>query len=313
MKKLYLLHGSLGSGKTTLLNKMLSNNFFKKSVVIENEFASFSVDDFLISKNDNSFGTDTITGGCICCTSGQEFMNTLYKLVDLSDVDRIIIESTGVANSIEIIKQLILSEGFESKFEFGANIMLVDALEDDAKELVNNKIKEIKLSDLILVTKSDIADIKKVSKLISIISTVNPNIQKSIKGDFNSASPFVDGFESAVSKKLKSNIDEYLSDDIQDTGANNYYVMKLEGRIDDQKVKSLVDELVENSEINVKRVKGFYHNSDDESIIVNGTKNNIEYLRGKSVLNESVIVIIGANINVQKIENIKSKILNTYE
>lgn len=313
MKKLYLLHGSLGAGKTTLLNKILSNNFFKKSVVIENEFASFSVDGFLISKNDNSFRTDTITGGCICCTSGQEFMNTLYKLVDLSDVDRIIIESTGVANSIEIIKQLILSEGFESKFEFGANIMLVDALEDDAKELVNNKIKEIKLSDLILVTKSDIADIKKVSKLISIISTVNPNIQKSIKGDFNSASLFIDGFESAVSKKLKSNIDEYLSDDIQDTGANNYYVMKLEGRIDDQKVKNLVDELVENSEINVKRIKGFYHNSDDESIIVNGTKNNIEYLRGESVLNENAIVIIGANINAQKIENVKSKILNTYE
>ncbi len=313
MKKLYLLHGSLGAGKTTLLNKMLSNSFFEKSVVIENEFANFSVDDFLISKDNNSFKTDTIAGGCICCTSGQEFMNTLYKLVNLSDVDKIIIESTGVANSIEIIKQLILSEGFENTFEFGANIMLVDALEDDTNKLVVNKLKEIKLSDLILVTKPDITDIKKVSKLISIISKFNPNIQKSIKGDFNSASIFVESFNSAVLKKIKSNIDEYLSDDIQDVTAENYYVMKLEERMKDRNIKNLLVELMKNNEINVKRVKGFYLNSDNESLIINGTKNNIKYLRSEGVFNENVLVIIGTNIDAEKLENLKSKILNNNE
>lgn len=313
MKKLYLLHGSLGAGKTTLLNKMLSNSYFRNSVVIENEFANFSIDDYLISKNEEANVTNTIAGGCICCTSGQEFVNTLDRLVTLPNVDKIIIESTGVANSIEIIKQLILSENYEKKFEFGANIMLVDVLEDEVNKLILNKVKEIKLSDLVLVTKSDITDIKKVNKLISNIGRINPNIEKSVKGSFDNSKFFTDDFKSDVSNKIRNNIDEYLLNETSDTVSDSYYVLKVEGKIFDLKIKSFVNELVKSDQFNIKRVKGFYLNSNNESVIVNGTKNNIEYLKSKDMFGENTIVIIGTNIDSKKIENIKSKILDTYE
>lgn len=313
MKKLYLLHGSLGAGKTTLLNKMLSNSFFKKSVVIENEFANFSIDEYLIHKNENNVRADIIAGGCICCTSGQEFLDTLNRLASLPNIDKIIVESTGVANSIEIIKQIILSEGFENKFEFGANIMLVDALEDDVKELAVNKIKEITLSDLVLLTKTDIVDLNKVNKIISTLKKVSLNIQKSVNGDFNSAPFFIDDFISLVVEKIRNNIDEYLSSRASDVTNDSYFVMKMEAKIDDFKIKKFVKELMKDKSINVKRIKGFYTNSNSESIIINGTKNNIEYLLSEDDVNKNVIVMIGSNLDAIKIENIKYKVLNDHE
>lgn len=65
MKKIstYLIHGSLGSGKTTLLKNILRIPEFKKSVVIENEFANYNVDKELL--DDCQVKILDVSGGCV--------------------------------------------------------------------------------------------------------------------------------------------------------------------------------------------------------------------------------------------------------
>lgn len=306
MKKVYLIHGSLGSGKTTLLNNLLSKKEFRKSVIIENEFASFSIDDFLIKENIKNDNIQTISGGCICCTSGQEFIDCFDNLVRLSNIDKIIIESTGVANSIEIIKHLILSSNFETDFEFGANIMLFDALEDDVNQFLKNKYSDIIFSDLILITKSDIVNSNKVKNIISKLNTVNDNVDICVKGSFGNQNLFKSDYKSSVVDKLKNNIKLLTTNEKVKNPIDNYYVLKLNNNIDKHILNDFINQIYELKEMKVRRIKGFFVDKHNKTLIVNSTPNNIEYLNSFSKINYSILIIIGENIDSIIIDRLKS-------
>ena len=75
--KLYLINGALGSGKTTLLQFLLKQPDFKNVRVIENEFASSSIDSNVLKEHAHDI--ETIAGGCICCSTGTELVDILNK------------------------------------------------------------------------------------------------------------------------------------------------------------------------------------------------------------------------------------------
>lgn len=306
MKKVYLIHGSLGSGKTTLLNNLLSKKEFRKSVIIENEFASFSIDDFLIKKNIKNDNMQTISGGCICCTSGQEFIDCFDNLVRLSNIDKIIIESTGVANSIEIIKHLILSSNFETDFEFGANVMLFDALEDDVNQFLKNKYSDIIFSDLILITKSDIVNKNRVKNILSKLNTVNDNVDICVKGTFSNQNLFKSDYKSSVVDKLKNNIKLLTTNEKIKNQIDNYHVLKLNNNIDKHILNDFINQIYKLKEMKVRRIKGFFVDKHNKTLIINSTPNNIEYLNSFSKINYSILIIIGENIDSTIIDRLKS-------
>lgn len=309
MKKIYLLHGSLGAGKTTLLNKMLSNDFFNKSVVIENEFASFSIDDYLVDKEFTSNDTKTIAGGCICCTSGNEFMNIISEVINSDSIEKIIIESTGVANSVEIIKQLVLSDGYGDKFEFGLNLMLFDALEDDINSIAE-KHNEIELSDIVLISKSDLVSSNKLNTIFKSISRINKNIEISINGIFNTKRYFNNKFNSNVIDKLKKNMNKFFMDDKCEVLSSSYYILKLKGKYGEENVVNFVNALMKDNSMVVKRIKGFYTSKDNNQVIINGTKNNTQYTLSNKGKIDNVIVVIGEKLDSSKIELYTKKFLN---
>lgn len=304
MKKIYLIHGSLGSGKTTLLNTLFKLPFFKKTALIENEFASFSVDDYLVESNNTSISSETISGGCICCTSGKEFLDVLSKISKLKSIEKIIIESTGVANSIEIIKQIILCDGYETKFEFGANIMLIDLLEDNIKSILESKRREIYFSDLVLLTKSDLVDNKKLSEIKLNIESINKETFLSLKGSFEYSNIFIEKYKSMLPYKLKNNTDDLFSYNQISDSNNAYYVIKLKSNYSNLQIKSFVNNIVSNKDMNVKRIKGFFTNLENKNYIINGTKNNIQYSKVNKEIKNKIIVVIGEKIDSNKIEKI---------
>lgn len=106
-----LLTGFLGSGKTTLLNRILADPRMKDAAVVVNEFGSVAVDNDLVHKgNERYFVTTT---GCLCCTATSDIRVSLFELLDLCRkggarrFDRVLIETTGLADPAPIVNSLI--------------------------------------------------------------------------------------------------------------------------------------------------------------------------------------------------------------
>jgi G3E family GTPase len=99
---IHILSGFLGSGKTTLLKKVL--DYYKESgrkpAVIMNELGDVNLDGLMV---DESIPMEEMLSGCICCTIRGDLGMAIYSLYLDHHPDVIIIESTGVANPMELI------------------------------------------------------------------------------------------------------------------------------------------------------------------------------------------------------------------
>lgn len=96
-----IINGFLGSGKTTFIRHYMTKILkkYEKVALIVNEFGDFDIDGQLL----NQFDVQTsMTQGCICCDLQQDLIGQIHQLTQ-QGVERIVIETTGVANPIDII------------------------------------------------------------------------------------------------------------------------------------------------------------------------------------------------------------------
>jgi len=102
---IYLLSGFLGSGKTTLLSELLDYflEHHLKPAVIMNEIGEINIDGQLIS---SEIPMTAMLSGCICCTISGDLGMNILALCKEYHPDAIIIESTGVANPMEVIDSI---------------------------------------------------------------------------------------------------------------------------------------------------------------------------------------------------------------
>jgi cobalamin biosynthesis protein CobW len=92
-----LVSGFLGSGKTTLVRQLLADAHAKglRLAIISNEFGELGIDRALLGGGDETFVE--LGGGCVCCQLSDELVQTLERLREEIDPDRIVIETSGVA------------------------------------------------------------------------------------------------------------------------------------------------------------------------------------------------------------------------
>lgn len=154
MKKpdLYLINGPLGAGKTTFLRHVLEDERFKTARVIENEFASTSIDTQAL--HDHEAEVQTIAGVCICCSTGEELIDALKDLAR-SDAP-VIIEATGVANSLQLIEKLVLGDMLAT-YQLAHAVFVCDAAEIGPEQL-DEYSDELRAADTVLITKLDLVD-----------------------------------------------------------------------------------------------------------------------------------------------------------
>lgn len=91
---LTLITGALGSGKTTLLRYILSV-VSRKIAILMNEFGEIAIDAKILQGKNVQMAD--LGGGCVCCSLLGEFEAAVDEIIATVNPDRIVVETTGVA------------------------------------------------------------------------------------------------------------------------------------------------------------------------------------------------------------------------
>src|SRR5438046_9215711 len=89
-----LVTGPLGSGKTTLLRHILETRPTKMAIVM-NEFGEIAIDTKIVEGKNVRIAE--LGGGCVCCSLLGEFEAALDEIMQKTDPEIIIVETTGLA------------------------------------------------------------------------------------------------------------------------------------------------------------------------------------------------------------------------
>ncbi|WP_208437114.1 CobW family GTP-binding protein [Bartonella taylorii] len=180
---LTLITGFLGSGKTTLLNRMLRDPLLAESAVIINEFGEVSIDHLLVEKATE--GIIELTNGCLCCDLRSDLIDTLIDLIDrvhtgnIKQLNRIIIETTGIADPAPIIQVLLTHPTLIQTVSIDSILATFDTLSTlSIFESYPEIHKQLVLADKIILTKTDLTAPKVLlNTLINTLKAINPTAQ----------------------------------------------------------------------------------------------------------------------------------------
>ncbi len=184
-----ILTGFLGAGKTTLLNSVLSNTKNGKIAVIVNEFGEEGLDHHLIEQS-----TDDVVlmqSGCLCCSIRGDLPKTIERLIRKNisneiNFDRIVIETTGLAEPGPIMQTLLLDNVLASNTQLDGIITVADAVNgSQTLDAQFEAVSQIALADLVILSKTDIALPKQIQDFENRLRSINPTskIIRSIYGD----------------------------------------------------------------------------------------------------------------------------------
>src|SRR5436189_2181056 len=95
-----LITGPLGSGKTTLVRHILATRREKIAIVM-NEFGEIAIDTKVIEGKNVRIAQ--LGGGCVCCSLLGEFEAALNEIMEKIAPERIIVETTGLAESEALV------------------------------------------------------------------------------------------------------------------------------------------------------------------------------------------------------------------
>ena len=273
-----VVSGFLGSGKTTFLRYLLKESKKNFGLII-NEFGDVGIDSSLL-KNCDQCGEDDfesvieLNNGCLCCTVQDDFIPAIKTLLKSSvDIDAILIETSGLALPIPLLKALNWPEIRSSIYLkqviglVNGESMINDLPINDLKEIDNqyediNIIEhkssivelfeqQLEVSDLVIISRSDILSehefesvknklIHKTNPEVPIIRSLNGSIDLGFVFD----SEIKTNYKNYLSYEHDHNHPELFSSTIK---INNYFLEK-------EEFKFVMKEILKN--LNILRIKG---------------------------------------------------------
>lgn len=173
MTKIDIVSGFLGAGKTTFIKRVLEIVKNEKTVLIENEFGEVGIDGGFLE--DSGIEIKEMNSGCICCSLVGDFTSSLKEILEKYEPQRVIIEPSGVGKLSDVMKAVELVES-KLKIEPGKSVTVVDASKckmyaKNFGEFFNNQIQ---YADIIVLSRTDVADEKKQAKAVEIVREINP-------------------------------------------------------------------------------------------------------------------------------------------
>ncbi|MBO9478420.1 GTP-binding protein [Shimia sp. R11_0] len=174
-----LLTGFLGAGKSTLLNAVLSDSCAGRIAVVVNEFGEVGLDHDLIEATDEE--VVLMSSGCLCCSIRGDLSDTLAGLMERREsgslaFDRIVIETTGLADPAPIRQTLIVDPYLARNTMLDGVVTLVDAINGQATlDAQFEAVSQAATADLLLISKTDLAHRRDVKALHTRLEALNPS------------------------------------------------------------------------------------------------------------------------------------------
>ncbi|AMM24121.1 CobW family GTP-binding protein [Variovorax sp. PAMC 28711] len=174
-----ILTGFLGSGKTTLLKRILTEAHGQKIAVIENEFGEENIDsDILVTESKEQIVQ--MSNGCICCTIREDLREALQMLAakkrkGLLDFDRVVIETTGLADPGPVAQTFFMDDEIAESYLLDSILTLVDA--KHAPQQLNDRQearRQVGFADQIFISKSELVSAEETDALIHRLKHMNP-------------------------------------------------------------------------------------------------------------------------------------------
>ena len=157
---LTLLTGYLGAGKTTLLNAMLRDASAGRIAVVVNEFGDVGLDHDLIVETTEE--TVLLSSGCMCCTVRGDLVQALEGLIEKRsagklDFDRIVIETTGLADPAPILHTLIVTPSLGAALRLDGVVTVCDAaLGPRTLDAGFESVQQVSMADVLVLSKTDL-------------------------------------------------------------------------------------------------------------------------------------------------------------
>jgi G3E family GTPase len=203
-----VLTGFLGSGKTTVLNQLVCDPAMSRALVIINEFGAISLDHELVTRSDDDLVVEMM-GGCLCCTIRGDLLQALrdapFRFLRNGECafDRLVIETTGLADPAPILHTLMLDDHLEMLYRLDGVITTVDAATGmatlDAQE---QSVKQAAVADRLLLTKTDLVSGEDVRALEERLRSLNPGapILYAVNGEVDASRLFDAGLYNPATK-----------------------------------------------------------------------------------------------------------------
>jgi G3E family GTPase len=157
---LTLITGYLGAGKTTLLNALLRDASAGRIAVVVNEFGDVGLDHDLIVETTEE--TVLLSSGCMCCTVRGDLVQALEGLIEKRsagklDFDRIVIETTGLADPAPILHTLIVTPSLGATLRMDGVVTVCDAVNGPATlDAGFESVQQVAMADVLVLSKTDL-------------------------------------------------------------------------------------------------------------------------------------------------------------
>ena len=279
---LTLISGYLGTGKTTLINNLLRTTK-KKIALLVNDFGDVNIDESLIEARTDS--VLSIAGGCVCCSYGNELIETLESM-DSNEIlpDHIVLEASGIALPSKIIQTISLMDFLS----FHGTVLLTDAsrLRSQLNDLyISDTISlQIEQHDLLVLNKTDLL---KEDELLNCIDTLSKRFEirkflKTVNAHIEEKDMLLDFDPSERDKSDKIKLEKkqehgFISSTIKPTGTINIDALSM---------------LLQDPIYNIERAKGFFKNKKGEACTIQYDGLTLEIKKTENE-KDPVFVVIG--------------------
>ncbi|MHA2714505.1 zinc metallochaperone GTPase ZigA [Vibrio owensii] len=196
-----VLSGFLGAGKTTVLSHILNNRQGRKVAVIVNDMSEVNIDAATVqnevSLNHSEEKLVEMSNGCICCTLREDLLEEVTKLAQEDRFDYLVIESTGIAEPLPVAETFTFADenglSLSDVARLDTMVTVVDAInflrdydeakfltetaeslgEDDERSVADLLVDQVEFADVILISKTDLAEKSEIERLLAILKTLN--------------------------------------------------------------------------------------------------------------------------------------------
>ena len=150
-----------------------------KCLVIINEFGEIGIDHLLVSVPSENMML--LNNGCLCCVLKGDLADTFAEIHtkrsrgEIPWFDRVIVETTGLADPVPVIQTIVTDEDICDDFRLELVATLVDGVHGEAQLGQSaESVKQVVVADTLLISKTDLASAEKLAGLRESLRRVNP-------------------------------------------------------------------------------------------------------------------------------------------